>query len=45
MNLPGKSGEFWTWRFKWEDMTPDIESRLREATEQNDRAKLREQSD
>ncbi len=38
MNVPGKSGEFWTWRFKWEDVAPVAGQRLREATEHSGRA-------
>ena len=37
MNVPGKSGEFWTWRFKWEDMTPAIALKLRELTTKSGR--------
>ncbi len=37
MNVPGKSGEFWTWRFKWEAVTPDLEQRLLTVTEATDR--------
>ncbi|MDB6119875.1 MAG: malQ [Verrucomicrobiaceae bacterium] len=33
MNVPGKSGEFWTWRFKWEAVAPDLAQRLRKVTE------------
>ena len=28
MNVPGKLGDYWTWRFRWEDLTPDIEERM-----------------
>lgn len=28
MNVPGKLADFWTWRFRWEDLTPDIEERM-----------------
>ena len=37
MNVPGQSGEFWGWRFKWEDVTPYIEQRLRAVTESSGR--------
>ena len=33
MNVPGQSGEFWTWRFKWESVTPEMAQRLRAVTE------------
>ncbi len=32
MNIPGKTGEFWTWRFEWRQLTPDLEGRLRRVT-------------
>jgi 4-alpha-glucanotransferase len=32
MNIPGKSGEFWTWRFQWHQLTPEIEWRLKRVT-------------
>jgi 4-alpha-glucanotransferase len=38
MNVPGKSGEFWTWRFQWEQLTPATEWRLKRVTLQTGRA-------
>jgi 4-alpha-glucanotransferase len=32
MNIPGKSGEFWNWRFRWDQLTPRIEERLKQVT-------------
>jgi 4-alpha-glucanotransferase len=32
MNIPGKSGEFWNWRFAWEQLTSQIEERLKQVT-------------
>lgn len=32
MNVPGKSGDFWSWRFAWQQLTPAIEQRLKEIT-------------
>ena len=28
MNVPGREGGNWTWRFRWEQLTPAIEDRL-----------------
>lgn len=28
MNVPGKLGDFWTWRFRWEQLLPEIELHL-----------------
>jgi 4-alpha-glucanotransferase len=39
MNLPGTSSGNWTWRFRWELLTPEIEQRLKELTETYERAK------
>ncbi len=33
MNTPGKMGDFWSWRFVWEQLTPEIEERIRAITE------------
>ncbi len=33
MNIPGKSGEFWNWRFRWDQLTPQIEERLKQVTD------------
>ena len=32
MNIPGKSGEFWTWRFEWQQLTPSLEWRMKKVT-------------
>ncbi len=37
MNIPGQSGEFWNWRFEWQQLTPQIEERLRLVTNQTGR--------
>ena len=37
MNVPGQSGEFWIWRFKWESVTPGMAHRLRTITESTNR--------
>ncbi len=37
-NIPGKTGEFWTWRFEWKDITPDLEWRLKRVTLRHGRA-------
>jgi 4-alpha-glucanotransferase len=39
MNLPGTSSGNWTWRFRWEMLTPQIEARLTAMTETYERAK------
>ncbi|HET7747321.1 MAG TPA: 4-alpha-glucanotransferase [Vicinamibacteria bacterium] len=33
MNLPGRPGGNWRWRFRWEQLTPEIRGRLRELVE------------
>ena len=33
MNLPGTAAGNWTWRFRWEQLTPEIEQRLRQVTQ------------
>ncbi len=33
MNIPGKMAEFWTWRFTWDQVTPEIEGKMRQITE------------
>ena len=38
MNIPGKSGEFWSWRFQWHQLTTGIEERLLSLTRQTARA-------
>lgn len=37
MNIPGKRGDFWSWRFAWEDLSPDLEQRLLGLTQQSGR--------
>jgi 4-alpha-glucanotransferase len=39
MNLPGTSSGNWTWRMRWESLTPEIEQRLQGLTETYERAK------
>jgi len=39
MNLPGTSENNWRWRFRWEMLTPQIESRLTDLTNLYERAK------
>ena len=37
MNVPGKTGEFWNWRFQWHQLTPQIEERLKKITRESGR--------
>jgi 4-alpha-glucanotransferase len=37
MNTPGKMGDFWSWRFTWEQLTTEIEQRIRAITETHGR--------
>lgn len=38
MNTPGRMGEhFWSWRFEWEQLTPELQERLRRLTESSGR--------
>jgi 4-alpha-glucanotransferase len=37
MNIPGKSGEFWTWRFRWDQLTPALEWKLKQVTSKHGR--------
>jgi 4-alpha-glucanotransferase len=37
MNVPGRIGGNWRWRFAWQDLTPTLADRLREATESSER--------
>jgi 4-alpha-glucanotransferase len=39
MNLPGTPSGNWTWRFRWELLTPEIEQELKRLTETYERAK------
>ena len=32
MNVPGREGGNWTWRFSWDQLTPDIKKRLKKLT-------------
>jgi 4-alpha-glucanotransferase len=32
MNIPGKSGEFWNWRYEWHQLTSIMEEKLKEVT-------------
>ncbi len=38
MNVPGREGGNWTWRFRWEQLTPAIEQRLADLTLASSRA-------
>ncbi len=33
MNTPGKVGDYWGWRFTWDQITPEVEQRIRVITE------------
>jgi len=37
MNVPGKTGEYWTWRFSWEQFTPALQERLKNVTQDSGR--------
>lgn len=37
MNVPGTKGGNWQWRFRWEQLTPEIKQRLRALTESSAR--------
>lgn len=37
MNIPGKSGEFWNWRFTWDQLSGPVEERLRRVTAETGR--------
>ena len=37
MNVPGRTGGNWSWRFAWRDLTPGLADRLRDATERSAR--------
>ncbi len=37
MNLPGSTGGNWQWRFRWEQLTPDLIARMRRLTEETGR--------
>lgn len=38
MNVPGRESGNWAWRFRWEQLTPDIEQRLNRLTREAHRA-------
>lgn len=38
MNVPGTTGNNWKWRFRWDQLTPEIEERMRRLTEETGRA-------
>jgi 4-alpha-glucanotransferase len=38
MNVPGREWGNWTWRFRWEQLTPMIEDRLEGLTRRSGRA-------
>jgi len=38
MNVPGREGGNWAWRFRWEQLTPEIEQRLGRLTREANRA-------
>lgn len=37
MNIPGKVEDFWGWRFTWDQVTPEIEARMLQITEESGR--------
>ncbi|HOW98630.1 MAG TPA: 4-alpha-glucanotransferase, partial [Kiritimatiellia bacterium] len=37
MNVPGTTSGNWIWRFTWEQLTPAMEERLRQLTEETGR--------
>lgn len=37
MNTPGKVGDFWAWRFTWDQLTPEIEQRMLGVTQASGR--------
>ena len=37
MNTPGKMGDFWSWRFVWDQLTPEIEAKMKSITTEADR--------
>jgi 4-alpha-glucanotransferase len=38
MNVPGREGGNWTWRFRWDQLTPAVERRLADLTATSGRA-------
>jgi 4-alpha-glucanotransferase len=34
MNIPGKVGGFWEWRFSWDQLTSEVEAKMRKITEE-----------
>ena len=45
MNLPGTAEGNWSWRFRWEQLTPEMETKLREITTTYGRGKKAEDTD
>ncbi len=45
MNLPGTAEGNWSWRFRWEQLTPEMETKLREITTTYGRGKKKEATD
>jgi len=41
MNVPGREGGNWTWRFRWDQLTPAIERRLADLTAASGRVQAR----
>ncbi len=37
MNTPGQTGDFWTWRFPWDQLTPEAQERLKKLTAESGR--------
>jgi len=38
MNVPGREEGNWSWRFRWEQLTPEIEQRIHRLTQEADRS-------
>ena len=38
MNVPGRESGNWAWRFRWEQLTPEVEQRLGRLTREANRA-------
>jgi 4-alpha-glucanotransferase len=37
MNVPGREEGNWSWRFQWQQLTPEIEQRLHRLTQEANR--------
>ncbi|MEN3943173.1 4-alpha-glucanotransferase [Prosthecobacter sp. SYSU 5D2] len=37
MNTPGKMGDFWSWRFTWDQLSPEMEARMLAITQESGR--------